>query len=559
MEKILQKKQVLYAVLSGVLLALSFPPINLNILAFFAFIPLLILLADKETKHPYLLSYITFFIFHVASNWWISSWRVGTNPYLMASGLLIDFVHPLFFLLPIIVFRFFNRHLGSKIALRTFPFIWAAYEWLHSLGDLGYPWLSIGKSQIIFLPWIQFIDLIGVIGAGFFIVMINVLLLEIIEYSRENKLNFFKSLIKKPIQLALIVVFIIAPVIYGFIQLDKYDHKKMLAENEHLNVALVQPAYDAWIKWESSPLSMVERHFNLLDSLIATKQGDIDLAVWPETAIPYLGWSFSVDHNFALLEQYVESRNVPLLVGFADTKVYTAKNAPEQADALPMDTSIKYISYNATLMLNKKPYENAQPRIYHKMRLTPFAERVPYVEHLGFLKSLMKSGVGLSAWGKGGDHHNVTFYKGDKRHTIASIICIESIFPGFIRKFTNMGAELLVIQTNDAWYDYTTGPGQHYDIARIRAIENRRYIARCANTGISGWIAPTGRSLGELKHYVPNAGVLSLPLLKEKSLYVRSGDWFPKLCSRLVEIMFIIVLYQMIVKKKRKSGKIAKI
>ncbi len=549
MREILQKKQILYAVLSGVLLALSYPPVNANILAFFAFIPLLIMLRDKELKHPYLLSYITFFIFHVASNWWISSWRAGTNPYLMASGILIDFVHPLFFLLPIVLFRWFIKNLGTKIALRFFPFIWITFEWLHSLGELGYPWLSIGKSQLIFLPWIQFIDLVGILGAGFVITLINILLLQIFEYSREKGLNFFKAVLKKPLQLSLILICIIAPVIYGYFQLNKFDHKKLLAENEHLNVALVQPAYDAWVKWETSPIGMVERHFNLLDSLISTTTGKIDLAVWPETAIPYLGWSFSVDHNFALLDRYVETRNIPLLVGFSDTRIFTGENAPEQADPLPMDTSIKYISYNATLMLNKKPYDTARPRIYHKMRLTPFAERVPYVDQMPFLKTFMKTGVGLSAWGKGEKQNNMTFYKGGKRHTIGSVICIESIYPDFVRRFTKMGAELLVIQTNDAWYDFTTGPGQHYVIAQIRAIENRRYIARCANTGISGWIAPTGRSLGTLKHYVPNAGVLSLPLLKEKSLYVSNGDWLSKFCGEVILFMTLFILYLQLIKK----------
>lgn len=559
MREILQKKQILYAVLSGLLLALSFPPINMNILAFFGFIPLLLLLSDKELKHPYLLSYITFFIFHVSSNWWMSSWRSGTNPYLMASGLVVDFIHPLFFLVPILVFRFFNRKLGTKFALRLFPFIWVSFEWAHSLGEFGYPWLSIGKSQLIFLPWIQFIDLVGIFGAGFVIASINILILEIFEYSRQKELNFFKSLLKKPIQALLISILIVVPVIYGFIQLDKYDHKKLLAKNEHLNVAIVQPDYDAWIKWESNPVQMVQRHFGLLDSLIANTNSKIDLAVWPETAIPYMGWGFSIDHNFSILKEFIETRGIPILTGFSDTRVFTYKNAPDQAEALPSDTSIKFISYNATLMMNKEPYDTARPRIYHKMRLTPFAERVPYVEKLGFIKKLVKWGVGLSAWGKGGNHNNLIFYKDNKRHTIGSIICIESIYPNFVRRLTKMGAELLIIQTNDAWYDFTTGPGQHYVIARIRAIENRRYIARSANTGISGWIAPTGRSLGELKQYEPKAGVLSMPLLKEKSLYVRWGEWFPKLCFKVVLIAFVIVLYQMLVKRKRKNGKTAKV
>ena len=108
---------------------------------------------------------------------------------------------------------------------------------------------------------------------------------------------------------------------------------------------------------------------------------------------------------------------------------------------------------------------------------------------------------------------------------VAPIICIESISPNFVRKFAALGAGIFTIITNDAWYNYTFGPPQHFAIAQMRAIENKRYLARCANGGISGFISPTGRIINTAEQYQNSAITESIPELNDLTIYSRFGDW----------------------------------
>ncbi|MFN3270923.1 MAG: apolipoprotein N-acyltransferase, partial [Candidatus Kapaibacteriota bacterium] len=181
-----------------------------------------------------------------------------------------------------------------------------------------------------------------------------------------------------------------------------------------------------------------------------------------------------------------------LLTGFADFRFLTPDEKPSfTTKYLFGDSSKPYDTYNSILLLNP----NNTFQIYHKNRLTPFGEQIPYGEILGFAKEFLEWNVGISSWAKGTVQNILKMKTSKNECNIAPIICIESIYPDYCRSFVKKGAEIMVIITNDGWYDHTFGPLQHYLIAAVRAIENRRFVARCANTGISGVITPTGQTL----------------------------------------------------------------
>jgi apolipoprotein N-acyltransferase len=131
------------------------------------------------------------------------------------------------------------------------------------------------------------------------------------------------------------------------------------------------------------------------------------------------------------------------------------------------------------------------------------------------------------------------------------IICIESIHPHHTRELVMKGTNMLAIITNDSWYDYTAGPRQHYIIAAARAIENRRYIARCANSGVTGVISPTGKSIIEAPQYQKTAISASIPLIEasELTLYSRVGDVCPIACFVLTIIIVSFIRLQLKIKK----------
>jgi apolipoprotein N-acyltransferase len=180
------------------------------------------------------------------------------------------------------------------------------------------------------------------------------------------------------------------------------------------------------------------------------------------------------------------------------------------------------------------------------MRLTPFAERLPYADYFSFAIDALKWGVGISSWGIGKEQKLLTCHDSTgKSFTIGTIICIESIYPDFVRSYTtpnvenNSSANVLVVITNDAWYDFTPGPRQHYFISQMRAIENRRVVVRSANTGVSGFISPLGQSISELPQYTKSAGSETIPLMGQSTVFIMLGDWVPQL-SLLVCLFFTI-------------------
>lgn len=524
------KNKFILAFLSGILLALSFPPLPFPMLAFIGFVPILFVFNEFENiKHKYLLLYVTFFLFHAGSNWWIGSWQDKTDPFLTASAIALAIAHPFFFMIPFWAFFKAQEKYGKKSALWLFPWFWVAFEWLHSLGEFSYPWLTLGNTQIYNIYWIQFIDITGVWGASFFVVLANIVILKfIISIRKAIELN--EKLIKNKLSLsylALLLLIIIIPIVYGYFKIKSFDHDKLLKTQKSINIGLIQPAIDPWDKWEKGVIDQILMHIHISDSLHKESQNSLDLVIWSETAIPYYSFSLNAEHRYEFIEQWLQRNNFSLQTGFSEAKLFTKEDKPPTANQLMSDTNVYYKMYNAAMMLNPYPFNEDNPQLYQKMRLTPFAERFPYADNLQFAQNWIKWGVGISDWGIGREQHNLTLNSKGKKIEVGSIICIESIYPGFVRNFTKKGAEILSVITNDAWYNYTVGPEQHYLISAVRAIENRRYIARCANSGITGFIKPTGETLSRAEPYKGVGIAASIPQLREKTTFVIYGDWFP--------------------------------
>jgi apolipoprotein N-acyltransferase len=180
----------------------------------------------------------------------------------------------------------------------------------------------------------------------------------------------------------------------------------------------------------------------------------------------------------------------------------------------------QYAYYNSAFLF--KPNHSGF-EIYDKINMVPFSERVPYREKLGFLNKIQ---LGQSDFTRGNSFTVFHLPQGN----FGVLICFESVFPALVRKFVNRGADFLVNITNDAWFGKTSGPFQHAQASVFRAIENRITIARCANTGISMFVDPYGRTsqitpIGSRKIIMQN-----VTLQKGKTFYTKHGDWLAYLC-----------------------------
>lgn len=540
------KKIYLPAALSGILLGFSYPPFPLGILAFFGFIPLLKALDEQRTIGQTLrMLYLCFFLYHGIANWWVGSWQPEADPYLLASGIALGIGHPFFFMVPVAAYLFLKKNLGRERALWAFPLLWTAFEWLHGLGEFSYPWVSLGYTQMYHPFWVQFADIAGIWGVTFVIVLINVLLAQLYFAFKENIISqnlitFLKTpfAFKRTIFLS---ACIFLPVIYSFLKMAEFNHGNLLKSSlKTIAVGIIQPNINPWQKWNSAPENQIARHQHVQDSLKDTF-GHLDFSVWSETSIPFYILAPSEGQmGFYPLKTWIDSSQTSLLTGFPDLFFYEdSLQAPASSKIMKDGSGIRYDTYNAAFLLNP----NAEPQTYRKMKLTPFAERVPYADEFSFALSLFEWGVGISGYGKGPKQETLLLKTKNGDAEIGSVICIESIYPDFVRNFVSQGAELLTIITNDAWFDHTPGPEQHFRIGAMRAIENRRYIARCGNTGVSGFITPTGEVLKRAPQYITVGIAENIPLLKERSLYTRFGDWLPQICTGVSVLALLAAIF----------------
>ncbi|MCX6153510.1 MAG: apolipoprotein N-acyltransferase [Candidatus Kapabacteria bacterium] len=584
-------QKFLLSILSGGLLAIAFPPSLLFPLAFFAFIPLLWIFEQENwNKRKYIWVYCTFFVYHSGMNWWIGSWQPHADQFLMISSIILAFVHPLFFFVPFFLYFFVKRRFGSVTALWLLPFFWTFNEWTRTLSDLAYPWLAIGYTQAYNKLWIQFIDITGIWGASFLIVLFNIILMIILLKSGKhspvipahaeihsgensvilahtgihsdknfvipthagipflvNTVNAGNNNIKNPISIYFnrqtyhliisLLLIIIIPLLYSYYPRSKYQ----APDGKLVHFAVIQPNINPWDKWERSINEQINLQMRLEDSLIqAIAPFKPDFGLWSETSLHYIGRSFNVDHNLSFIQQWVNSNKVPLISGFADFKLTYNKDSLSLT-AKPFDPSgaVWYDAFNSSILIPIDSSAQAKYQIYHKMRLTPFSEQLPFKEVLSFARKWMEWGVGISSWAIGKEQFCLKAPVRGDTVSIGTIICIESIFPSFCAGFVRSGAQVLTVITNDAWYDNTPGPEQHYQIACMRAIENRRYIVRCGNSGISGVISPLGETLSQATAQKKIAYLGSARTMDGQTFFVRFGDWLPHF-SLILTILVLI-------------------
>jgi apolipoprotein N-acyltransferase len=239
------------------------------------------------------------------------------------------------------------------------------------------------------------------------------------------------------------------------------------------------------------------------------------------------------------------------LTGFPDAKFYDDPSQAPPSSHLIKETGQRYDAFNSMGLFLPNSDEVQK---YAKIILVPFGERLPYADTFHFLIEPLQWGVGISNWAKGKD---TTIFEMRTRNgelvKFSGVVCYESIYPSFIRKFVNKGAQFLAVITNDSWYGNTSGPYQHFQYSILRAIENRRSIVRCANGGISGFIDPYGRVQKKTKFYEKTQIADEIKLNDDKTFYTLYGDLIVYISLLIVGITFLWVSVKKFFKTKSVS------
>jgi len=527
------------ALATGVLLGIAYPsgivPSWLGgWLMVIAYIPLLWAFLDQPDRHPKKWHlYVGMAAFHGIANWWVGSYQEQTDPFLLASGIALMIGHPLFLMLPWLVLGYLRKRVSATLALVSFPFVITAFEWIHGQSDASYPWLSAGYA-LIDTPLAQLADAIGVYGLGFILAAVNA---SIVLAIRQPKRRLVALLIPSTV--------IVAWIAYAVAMIVEYKPLLQKGSVGRLRVAMVQSNDNPWDKW-SNPVLQVERTKNYTATALDSISAPIDLVVWPETAIPYPIRHSQYANEWLSLNAWVERRSIALLTGLSDLFVYPQHNAPPSARTSAADPTVRYDMFNAAALLS-----NDSVQTHYKSCLTPFAERLPFVDQLAFAQSWFQWGVGISSWGKGATRKPLTLRSKAQRFDIGVIICIESIYPDMVRDLVRNGATILCVITNDAWYNGTPGPRQHYNIARMRAIEQRRWLFRCALSGVTGIIAPDGTSVAELPEVSTGTLYGNVFNSSQQTLYADIGDVVPIGAAVVTLVLLLGVTWRSIASRRQ--------
>lgn len=467
---------IIISLISGILLALAFPRMNLHWVAWFAIAPLMYYTYGLKWKRV-LTCGLAFGVGYFGTLvYWIGVF-----------GKLPLFLLVLEQSLYIIGFVAASRLIGARLSLwgrfALLPVLWLIFEWIRSLGMLGFTWGDIGYSQYKVLHVIQIAAVIGVWGLSFLLALSNAALANLL-----TARNARAGLGTAHAQVLIVGLIVVGVMIYGQVSLSGSINPK----GHQIRAAVVQGNVD-----QGSDLGpgYSDRAWSAYTTMTrAAGRNRPDIIVWPETVVPgYANRDWYVRDRLKALS---EETHAHLLVGGWD-----------------QDSAGKV--YNSVFLFAPK---RGMVGKYAKVHLVPFGEFVPARKHLPFLQAYHVTAYDTSP----GSGFNVIQSDG---YAVGTAICFESIFHEIPRRLTAAGADILCIVTNDCWYDHTPAAEQHMAFSVFRAVENRRWLLRGATTGISCIIDPCGRIVAQAG--VGRAGVVqaNVEIRHDKSFFTTHGDW----------------------------------
>jgi apolipoprotein N-acyltransferase len=538
-----RRNRYLLAILSGLLLGLAFPPTGLGggLLAFVALVPLIVALENgTRLREAFKTGWVAMFVLGLVSNYWVGGWKSMSevDPFLMVGGVLLAIVHPFFLVVPWLLYDSVRRRFGRTAALFSLPLFQAGFEYAHSFGDLSYPWLNLYNTQTYNLAYDQFIEFTGPYLLSMVIVLVNVEIFQIFFASRgKDGSKGTNRILRHSVALGLLII---VPYLYGMSAMRGHEDSRA-----SLRVTIVQPNIDPWAKWGADEQRTLDTNFAATMTALRTDHDSTDLIVWPETAITFYITSPAKSYELGELYKFIASMHHAVLTGFPDRATYI-----EGQDSIPTDavyagaSGVYYRSWNAAMMVYQDTNGRMDRAAYHKQKLVPLGEHIPFVQNFPLLGKWFQWGVGIGSWNYGEGYEPLALPLTVQHDTlkITPMICYESVYPSFVRHFVDNGANMLAVITNDGWYGRSSGPYQHEQFAVLRAIENRRYVVRCANTGISTIIDDRGRYIKSLPLFTSGSITERVPLIERKTLYVRWGDFIaiPAMFYSIVVLIFAL-------------------
>ena len=537
------KTLALLMVLFTALISLPYLVPHLGFLSLVALVPLLCAerIATMVGKKRFFWWYFAAFLaFNLATTWWVCKATVG-------GGLFASFYSALFMSAIFAVFRVARKRFSGIVPYIFLAASWIAWERFNlTHAQLSWPWLILGNAFGRSVSLVQWYEITGALGGSLWVWLSNIAVFSLLVSLSDGRWWRWNTKARVAAIVSTVLV-TLGPAIASEIRFATYEER---SDAGTLDVVLAQSNFDPWHKLHYTPQSeqnaqvigLFEKHLHSRENsdslLLMLIPESFSSDIWlndPEAAPTWRSFSALV----------ASQANANLIFGASTHEAFRRASAPSPL-ARQMKDGTWYQSYNTAFITDGVTYSDHR----NKCKLVVGAESTPYPKIFAPIDDKLGGLMGrcvpdrqarcFEIRGRGED---------DRRLRTGVAICYESIYPELCKQYVDDGAQMLSVITNDGWWGDTPGYRQHFSYSRLRAIELRRDVARCANTGISGFINQRGDVVSQSGWWVPDVLESKVNLSSEKTFFATYGDIVGRVCTFVCLMLLALLIVKTITKK----------
>lgn len=491
-------------------------------LLFIAFVPLLLIehfvFLDPgkfKARTVFWTSFITFLSWNVGTTWWLinASW---------GGAALAIILNSIFMSLVMLFYHRIKKRVGEKWGIPIFISLWIGFEFLYHNDQITWPWLTLGNGFADTVGVIQWYEYTGVFGGSLWILLFNCICFSCL-------INEVTK--KKIIALGLLIL---VPVCLSFL-LEGISTMPVSKVPRDYKVVIVQPNIDPYNeKFSGSYEQQLAKMLKLAVEKIDT---NTDYVVLPETALIQDIWEDEMDQASSvqtIRKFLLNYPNLKMVVGASTIKPIRPGEPMTPTARKFYDADAYYDAFNTAFQFDN----SGVVQKYHKSKLVPGVEQMPLQFIFKYLDEFALE-MGGTSGSLGVQSTRGVFTSPDGPQKVAPVICYESVYGEYVTDYIKNGANFISVITNDGWWGNTPGHVQHLKLSRLRAIENRRWVVRSANTGISCFISPEGEISQATKYWEPASISGNIRLNERLTFYTRFGDYIGRICLYTAILLII--------------------
>ncbi len=529
--------------LFAIMMSLPFIIPNTGILALFGLIPLLCMeriAGQLGKKRIWIYHYSAFVLWNAITTFWVCNATVG-------GGLFAIFANSFQMSLVFGLFRLSKKKFKGSLPYIFLAVAWIAWERFYFDAEISWPWLVLGNSFARTTWAVQWYEITGVLGGSLWIWACNLGIFGFMAALSDGRWFMWNRKAKTASVTGLAAVLIVPFIASSSIG---KGYRNSMTSPEKLQVLIVQPNIDPYNKFQA--MSQDQQNAILegqIKERLAARKGDSTaapmLVIAPETFTSDIvcgdyGRSRTWRRFTGMLMDYP---NVNMLFGASSYDFINSPEAPSHT-ARKMNDGSWYESHNSALMIDG----TARTEIFHKSKLVVAVEMTPYPAVFCKIDDLLGGVMGRCVGQDEISLLNVESIDGGII-PVGCAVCYESVYGEYYTDYIRKGAKAMTIITNDAWWGDTPGYRQHLSYASLRAIETRRAIARCANTGISAIISPSGEILQPTPWWEPAEIEGEIPLRDDITFFVAHGDITGRLCTFIFSLLALALAVRFITRR----------